>query len=79
MTNTMQIKTFMPSLVSLRALLILLPLFLLSAKAAVVDATWNSATDVPVTAASYTATGNTVNFTLNYAPVTGAILTVVNN
>ena len=53
----MQIKTFMPSLVSLRALLILLPLFLLSAKAAVVDATWNSATDVLVTAASYTATG----------------------
>jgi alpha-tubulin suppressor-like RCC1 family protein/phosphodiesterase/alkaline phosphatase D-like protein len=51
----------------------------LSTAAAVVNATWNSATDVPVSASSYTATGSTVNFTLNYAPATGANLTVVNN
>ncbi len=51
----------------------------LPAGAATVNATWNAASDVPVTAASYTATGNTVNFTLNYAPATGTNLTVVNN
>ena len=51
----------------------------LSAEAATVTATWNAATDVPVTASSYTATGNTVNFTLNFAPATGTNLTVVNN
>lgn len=51
----------------------------LPAKAATVSATWNAATDVPVTASSYTATGNTVNFTLNFAPATGTNLTVVNN
>lgn len=48
-------------------------------RAAAVNVTWNSASDVPVTAGSYTATGNTVNFTLNHAPATGANLTVVNN
>lgn len=69
----------MISLKSLRAFLVSLPLFLLSARAAVVNATWNSAAEVPVTAASYTATGNTVNFTLNHAPATGTNLTVVNN
>ena len=52
---------------------------LLPAGAAVVDATYNGAADVPVTAASYTATGNTVNFTLNFTPATGANLTVVKN
>jgi hypothetical protein len=51
----------------------------LSAEAATVDATWNSATDVPVTTSSYTATGNTVNFALNFTPATGTNLTVVNN
>jgi alpha-tubulin suppressor-like RCC1 family protein len=51
----------------------------LSAGAATVNATWNGASDVPVTAATYTATGNTVNFTLNFAPATGTNLTVVNN
>lgn len=69
----------MLSLKTLRAFFVSLPLFLLSARAAVVNATWNSATDVAVTAANYTATGNTVNFTLNHAPATGANLTVVNN
>ncbi|MFZ2279949.1 MAG: cadherin-like beta sandwich domain-containing protein, partial [Prosthecobacter sp.] len=52
---------------------------LAAAEGAVVNATWNSATDVPVTASSYTVTGNTVNFTLNFAPPTGTNLTVVKN
>jgi alpha-tubulin suppressor-like RCC1 family protein len=69
----------MVSLKSLRSLCISLPLFLLSARAAVVNATWNSATAVPVTAAAYSATGNTVNLTLNFAPEVGTNLTVVNN
>jgi alpha-tubulin suppressor-like RCC1 family protein len=60
-------------------LLCLLFFITLPAGAAVVNATWNSATDLPVTAASYAATGNTVNFTLNFAPATGTNLTVVNN
>lgn len=51
----------------------------LSAEAAVVNATWNAATDVAVTASSYTASGNTVNFTLNFVPPTGTNLPVVNN
>ncbi len=51
----------------------------LSAQAAAVNATWNTATDVPVGASGYTATSNTVNFTLNFAPSTGTKLTVVNN
>ncbi|MGV3664023.1 MAG: cadherin-like beta sandwich domain-containing protein, partial [Prosthecobacter sp.] len=54
-------------------------IFSQAAHAAVVTATWNSALDVPVSASSYTATGNTVNFTLGHAPATGATLTVVNN
>ncbi|MCV5335156.1 hypothetical protein OFD71_43450, partial [Escherichia coli] len=64
--------------VYLRAVLFFLAQ-LVSAKAAVVNATWSSATDMPVTASSYTATGNTVNFTLSFAPPTGTNLTVVNN
>ena len=62
-----------------RAALAAIHLFAVSAGAAVVDATYNSPTDVPVTAAGYTATGNVVNFTLNFAPATGAYLTVVKN
>ena len=50
-----------------------------AAQGSVVNATWNSATDVPLIASSYTATGNTVNFTLNFVPPTGTSLTVVNN
>jgi alpha-tubulin suppressor-like RCC1 family protein len=49
------------------------------ASADIVNAVWNSATDVPVTANGYTATGNTVNFSLNFAPATGTDLIVVNN
>jgi alpha-tubulin suppressor-like RCC1 family protein len=53
--------------------------FVLSARAAVVTATYNGATDLPVTAASYIATGNSVNFTLGYEPEAGTELTVVKN
>jgi hypothetical protein len=49
------------------------------ASASTVNAIYNSATDVPVTASGYWAAGNTVNFTLNFAPVTGTELMVVNN
>ena len=56
-----------------------LTLFSAAARAAVVTANFTSATAVPVTAASYTATGNTVNFTLNFAPPVGTNLTVVKN
>jgi alpha-tubulin suppressor-like RCC1 family protein/phosphodiesterase/alkaline phosphatase D-like protein len=40
---------------------------------------YNSATGIAVTAAGYTASGNTANLTLNFAPVAGTNLTVVNN
>ncbi len=49
------------------------------ASADTVEASYNSATDVPVTANGYTATGNTVNFTLNFAPDTGTDLMVLQN
>jgi alpha-tubulin suppressor-like RCC1 family protein len=49
------------------------------ASAATVNATWNSAVYVPVTASGYTATGNSVSFTLNFAPATGTELMVVKN
>ena len=48
-----------------------------AAHSSVVSATFNDATNVPVTALGYTATGNTVNLTLNFAPETGAQLMVV--
>ena len=51
---------------------------LFASPALALNATWNVATDIPVTAASYAASG-TVNFTLNFAPPTGTNLTVVNN
>jgi len=40
--------------------------------------TYNAATDVPVTASGYTASG-TAEFTLNFAPMAGTNLTVVKN
>src|ERR1039458_1916637 len=49
------------------------------APAGTVNAIYNAATDVPVTASDYTATGNSLNFTLNYAPATGTDLVVVQN
>jgi len=48
-------------------------------RGAVVTASYTSATTVPVTAAGYTATGNTVDLSLGFAPSTGTNLTVVNN
>ena len=51
----------------------------LPARAATVDATFTSATTLPVTASSYTATGNVVNITLSFAPPTGTSLTVIKN
>ncbi|MCE9610824.1 MAG: cadherin-like beta sandwich domain-containing protein, partial [Chthoniobacter sp.] len=67
-------RTFLAAAAAALALFTALP-----ASAAVVNATFNAATDVPVTAGSYTATGNTVNLTLNFAPTTGTNLTVVEN
>jgi alpha-tubulin suppressor-like RCC1 family protein len=69
---------------SLAAVLLSLPLFVASLRAAgttpsVVEAVFATATTVPVTAVSYTATGNTVNLGLNFAPPAGTNLTVVNN
>jgi alpha-tubulin suppressor-like RCC1 family protein len=58
------------------AVLWLTPTF---ASAASVNAIWNSATDVPVTGNGYTATGNTISFTINFAPATGTDLMVVKN
>ena len=49
------------------------------ASAAILNAVFNSATDVPVTANGYTAASNTVSFTLNFAPATGTDLLVVDN
>jgi hypothetical protein len=49
------------------------------ANAATVNAVWNSAADVPVTASGYTATGNIVNLALNFAPDTGTDLMAVKN
>ena len=51
----------------------------LSAQAATITATYNTAADVPVTAGGYTATGNTVAFTLNFAPSPGTELNVIKN
>ena len=47
------------------------------ATADTVNAVYYSATDVPVTTNSYTASGNTVYFALNFVPPTGADLMVV--
>jgi alpha-tubulin suppressor-like RCC1 family protein len=47
--------------------------------AEVVTATFNSATTVPVTAAGYTAAGNTVDISLGFTPPVGTDLMLVNN
>jgi len=63
-------------------LVIVLATWLLSGScspAAPLNATYNAPGDVPLTASAYTATGNTVNFSLNCAPDTGTTLTVVKN
>lgn len=60
---------------------VLASLFLAStpANALTVNATFNAVTDIPITASSYTATGNTISFTLGFAPVPGTNLTVIHN
>ncbi len=50
-----------------------------SHSATTVAVTYNSATDPPITAFGYTATGLTFNFTLNFAPVAGTNLTLIHN
>jgi alpha-tubulin suppressor-like RCC1 family protein len=52
---------------------------LLPLSAAVVAPVYSSADQVPLTAAGYTASGNTLDVTLNFAPTPGTTLTVVNN
>ena len=47
--------------------------------ASTVPATYGFASDVPVTAGSFTATNGTVNLALGFAPVAGTNLTVVKN
>lgn len=47
--------------------------------ASLVTAHFTSAATVPVTAATYTATGNTIELSLGFAPATGTNLTVVRN
>jgi len=49
------------------------------ALAGAVTANFTSVSSIPVTAASYEATGNTVNLSLGFAPSTGTDLTVVKN
>ncbi len=51
----------------------------MAAHGAVVTAHFTAAATVPVTAAGYTAAGNTVDLSLGFAPATGTDLTVVNN
>ncbi|MFO1481807.1 MAG: choice-of-anchor D domain-containing protein [Verrucomicrobiaceae bacterium] len=46
---------------------------------ATLTANYTTGAEVPATANGFTATGKTVNFALNYAPVTGSSLMVVNN
>ena len=49
------------------------------AGAAVVDAIFTAAGDVPVSVPSYSAAGHTLNLSLNFAPPAGTALTVVRN
>ena len=70
---------FAACVLPLLAICAILPGFGSRAAAAEVNATFTSAATVPVTAASYAATGTTLNLALNFAPTTGTNLTVVNN
>jgi uncharacterized delta-60 repeat protein len=63
---------------TLFCLLGLLFLQIAEARAGIVNASWDSVGEVPVTVSgNYDATGLTVNFTLNFAPAAGTNLTVV--
>lgn len=48
-------------------------------EAAEVNAAFDNAETIPVTAAGYTATGNTVDISLGFAPPAGTDLTIVRN
>lgn len=74
LNTVLTMKKYLLSFIAL-----LLPWLNPLATAAVVDAIYNSAADVPVTAASYTATGNTVNFALNFTPAAGTDVFVIKN
>jgi uncharacterized delta-60 repeat protein len=72
------LRSLIPRLANAVLLLGVLLLGLAEARAGIVNAVYNSAADVPVSVpGDYTATGLTVNFTLNYAPTAGTSLTVV--
>jgi len=47
--------------------------------AEVLEAVFSAATEVPVTAGSFTATGQTIHLSLGFVPATGTTLTVVKN
>lgn len=52
---------------------------LVGSRTGTLEASWSSATDLPMTTGSLDATGNTVALTLNFAPTPGTTLTVVKN
>jgi len=58
----------MNHLKALRSLAIALPFLAVAARAEVVTAAFDSAATVPITAAGYLATGNRVEFALNFTP-----------
>ena len=64
---------------SFRCIILAFLSLVLSASGNTVTANFTSATTIPVTAASYTATGNNVSLSLGYTPTTGTTLTVVRN
>ena len=75
-------KTFPHFQVLARTLLAAVAVLALSTAhtfAAVVNATYTTGAEVPVSSNGFTATGETVNFTLNYAPSPGTQLMVVQN
>jgi alpha-tubulin suppressor-like RCC1 family protein len=67
----------MPHCLLLRIILLMLA-FAGLLSAAIVPASFTSATTVPVSASSYTATGNSLDLSLSFAPERGTNLTVVN-
>ena len=65
---------------SSRASALTIMLWLLAAaRLSALDATWNSANDVPLSASGYSATGQTLNASLNYAPAFDDELAVIDN
>ena len=70
-------ETAMKRILNLIAVAIALLPF--GACAATVNANFTSPTVTPITAASYTASGNDVNITLGFVPQRGTCLTIINN